>query len=631
MKIFCFCCFDNKVTALEKHGTDFNKLVEAKKDKIRNDSNAKTMSDEELTYLADAEVIADSCETMLKDSKIFEDIAQGNPTLAQKIKAKLKNFIERLKQLLKKTDALTYEGKLLEECISELKNIQKLWDKAVTSGIKTTNAINAKQKNNTADNGVKYSIRDNFYKEYDNWDKKNTRIVFNIGTTSKVLQSIGLSKQKITWDSSKIIKIKAKHTEMTDSIIKQVPDIIENPIVIMKSKSQDSRITLFGEVFSNNKPILVIIELSPQNKKGIILNELKIASAYGKDNAQNLINTSSVLYIESNKKRVRNWEKRTGLQLPVGSSLSNSNNIISTSTANVNKNKKISMRNSAYLEAVENNDLETAQRLVEEAAKESGYTINSADSVTYDDNGNVIPLSERFNEAKSDIRYQSRSTKRKYAKHGGIFSDSLTSDEWAKFTNAMTTGIDAGLRISDNAILVECEEKSDYQYKLVIYDNEIEDNPLKSVYAIGNIDYNKTTANEIAYFNKKLEDKGYDSKKIFTKLLRNHTKEFGYVLGRYSIKSKQYANIGQGIIKDQGNTEIESDRGRIAENTGKRVSDSRVNDNVDTSAALEESLQESDDYSKLFLITERCSQGFKKLAESSVEEEEIAQRAEERN
>ena len=31
--------------------------------------------------------------------------------------------------------------------------------------------------------------------------------------------------------------------------------------------------------------------------------------------------------------------------------------------------------------------------------------IKSADPVTYDDNGNVIPLSERFNPEKEDIRY----------------------------------------------------------------------------------------------------------------------------------------------------------------------------------------------------------------------------------
>jgi hypothetical protein len=36
--------------------------------------------------------------------------------------------------------------------------------------------------------------------------------------------------------------------------------------------------------------------------------------------------------------------------------------------------------------------------------------LKSADPVTYDDNGNVIPLSKRFNESNKDIRYKSRST-----------------------------------------------------------------------------------------------------------------------------------------------------------------------------------------------------------------------------
>ena len=39
-----------------------------------------------------------------------------------------------------------------------------------------------------------------------------------------------------------------------------------------------------------------------------------------------------------------------------------------------------------------------------------------------------------------------------------------------------------------HAILVRCEENSKYQYKLVIYDNTFDDNPLEKVYAIGNID-----------------------------------------------------------------------------------------------------------------------------------------------
>ena len=38
----------------------------------------------------------------------------------------------------------------------------------------------------------------------------------------------------------------------------------------------------------------------------------------------------------------------------------------------------------------------------------SSNQIKSADPVTYDDNGNVIPLSERFNENENDIRYSEK-------------------------------------------------------------------------------------------------------------------------------------------------------------------------------------------------------------------------------
>ena len=44
--------------------------------------------------------------------------------------------------------------------------------------------------------------------------------------------------------------------------------------------------------------------------------------------------------------------------------------------------------------------------------------IKSADSVTYDDNGNVIPLSERFNSNEADIRYSLSNTNAEYAPFG---------------------------------------------------------------------------------------------------------------------------------------------------------------------------------------------------------------------
>ena len=95
----------------------------------------------------------------------------------------------------------------------------------------------------------------------------------------------------------------------------------------------------------------------------------------------------------------------------------------------------------------------------------------------------------------------------------------------------MSTGLDSGLRINDNSILVECEVDSKYQYKLVIYDNTFDDNPLEKVYAIRNIDYNITDGDKIANFIIKLEENNYDSKKVFRQLLRDYTKQFELILG----------------------------------------------------------------------------------------------------
>lgn len=126
---------------------------------------------------------------------------------------------------------------------------------------------------------------------------------FNVGTTSEALKSIGVKDTNIEWDSSKIIKIKEKHPEMTDRVIKQVPYVLEHPMLIMQSLQKDSRLTMFGEVYGENgKLVLAIIELYPTSGKGFKMDSMKLVSAYGKDNAQSLIDRSRILYVEPDKR-----------------------------------------------------------------------------------------------------------------------------------------------------------------------------------------------------------------------------------------------------------------------------------------------------------------------------------------
>ncbi len=256
---------------------------------------------------------------------IFADdvgsIVTKNYTLGQKIF----DVINELIYKLRKRFGNTFD---FDDLASAQRKYRLALDEVKRNGVKTVDG--------------KYSIFNSFYSEYDKWIARGASYdtTLEVGRTSEALRSIGIDDKKIKWDTKKIKKIKAEHN-LNDKIIKQVPEIIENPVIIMDSLQKQSRLTILGEVYDlNNKPVLAVLELEPTNRKGeIILDEIKIASAYGKDNVQNLINNSNILYIDKNKKRINNWLTLNRLQLPLGqTNYQFSNDIVSQKNTDVNNN-----------------------------------------------------------------------------------------------------------------------------------------------------------------------------------------------------------------------------------------------------------------------------------------------------
>lgn len=243
------------------------------------------------------------------------------------------------------------------------------------------------QKNSTGEKtgaDVRFSINPEFEKKYDQWDKKTSGFSFRVGTTSKVLQQLGVDNRKIWWDASKIKKIKVDHPAMTDTVIKQVPNILENPILVMESKTKEGRLTLFGEVYDQKKePVLAVLLLNPTDRGGNSLNILKVASAYGKDtHPQGLIDNSKILYVEPNKKRTQNWLTVNGLQLPLpSSSYGFINTIVANKPSGVNthsmqngqknaQNGKKNTRHSLEVDSQGNELTEAQQRRYKHVAPE---------------------------------------------------------------------------------------------------------------------------------------------------------------------------------------------------------------------------------------------------------------------
>jgi hypothetical protein len=167
--------------------------------------------------------------------------------------------------------------------------------------------------------GTSYSIDPDFANEVDSWDGKSVK-TFRLGSTSAALFSIGVKNRDIILRSDKLSQIFIDHPEMTKEIIKQVPEILENPMLVLSSQSKESRIVVLGTVVDEaGSPVVAILELAPTSKKGRALNLNILASAYGKDTSPaQFVRKSGLLYINPEKNRTNKWLQSLGLQLPSG-------------------------------------------------------------------------------------------------------------------------------------------------------------------------------------------------------------------------------------------------------------------------------------------------------------------------
>ena len=340
------------------------------------------------------EIVCNSIMAIAGDESAMHkalQVAKADEGVLQKLANAIKNLASKIKEFI-----ITHTtNEAAQAFVNDVKALDKLAEMFSNAAdnikAKSEEVITNEQKNNT-DKGVenvKYSIDKHFAEKYDKWDKKSTGFAFRVGSTSRVLRKLGVNNKDITWDSSKIIKIKEKHPEMTDSIIKQVPNILENPIIVMESNTVNGRLVLFGDVYdSKNNPVLVALELNPTDRGGKNLNVIKVASAYGKEkNMQNFINKSKILYVEPNKKRTHMWLRVNRLQLPLLSSSTYGffNNSISQNSKNVNTKNDESGNDIKYsmgglkAETADKSALEKAMKLEkdgtdsEKIRKETGW------------------------------------------------------------------------------------------------------------------------------------------------------------------------------------------------------------------------------------------------------------------
>lgn len=314
---------------------------------------------QQLTYnQALEEITADAMETVFGTAESFRDFVRQQAAEARmnaaargiigKVMDKIQNLLESVladvEHFLKKepTNAAAKAAKSLTE--EQLRDLRALYfEHQMTAGEKYREAIHdAKQgsKNaaasETKDAAIKYSIDVGFEKAIEGLDEDSTkRYAIRVGSTSEVLKSIGVKDKDIFWQAGKLRKILNKHSIanhnaatgegsiMTKEILKQVPQVLEHPIIVLHSDTSRnadyaSRIFMYGDVKdAAGKPVNVSLELLPTDRNGLVVDNVAVLSAYGHESYRTgKVVQGEILYVDPDTKRTAAWLRGNRLRLP---------------------------------------------------------------------------------------------------------------------------------------------------------------------------------------------------------------------------------------------------------------------------------------------------------------------------
>ena len=180
-------------------------------------------------------------------------------------------------------------------------------------------AANSQEKSSDPD--IRYSLREEFSGEIDSWaeDGMPEGVRFTLGSTGPVLQGLGAIESDIYMEGDKIQKILQDHPEMTLAEIKKVPQILEDPALILKSEGRgksgaNSRLVCFGLTKAQNgQPVMTVMDLRPRENGFVVDDMQKVNSAYTKKNPMAFIQKSDVVYAD--KKRAIPLLRTTGLTI----------------------------------------------------------------------------------------------------------------------------------------------------------------------------------------------------------------------------------------------------------------------------------------------------------------------------
>lgn len=221
---------------------------------------------------------------------------------------------------------------------------------------------------------AKMSIAQDFKSRVAAWYKSGMPegTSFALGETGATLQGLGAIESDIYMNGEKISTILKEHSEMTIREIQRIPEILDDPVLILKSKNNarsqygNSRLVMFGAIKAQDgRSIMCVLDLRP-TENGLLIDDMqKVSSAYSKDVApENFIKRSFILFAD--EKRTIPLLRGMGFKMPM--SLLRSGSIGSISY----EGKSVNLRGEKFSDVVSvGTTAETAKRKFSASARQA--------------------------------------------------------------------------------------------------------------------------------------------------------------------------------------------------------------------------------------------------------------------
>lgn len=218
--------------------------------------------------------------------------------------------------------------------------------------------------------------------------------ILRLGRSSSFLKAGGIADAEIELDFDKLMR-KSKqgyvHEHPFDATdVKDLPMAIANPISVFDNTNgrNDGQVIL-TELKKEDRNIIVAIQTENQNRKGgVVLKVNKIVTLFPKDarGVINWFNQGKATNIDKEKALhfIEALQNHSGTTITDEELKSAANIINSFETTKENGEKvdsdgiKFSLKDEEYLRAVEDGNMEKAQKMVNEAAAAAGYSTDSS-------------------------------------------------------------------------------------------------------------------------------------------------------------------------------------------------------------------------------------------------------------